>query len=185
MARFCWLPRVLRPRGLWRCAWGVLGEFWLRSCCSGWNGSEYPWNRNNSSSRNIWTWNDLSFQIADVNILERNTSFLGPRAASSRGGCRRIRVGQASISQASRPWPFDEIGNPIWTRQHKLMLCDFDPEDNRPDGWNAHRCGHPPAVVGGGQSHSEFTGPGAFAQTLSDWRTLACLHSTRRYHIAP
>jgi hypothetical protein len=43
-------------------------------CCSGRNGSEYPWNGNDSLSGKSRISRDLAFQITDVNILERNSS---------------------------------------------------------------------------------------------------------------
>jgi len=56
---------------------GVLLFGWLDCCfrcCSGRNGSEYPWNGNNSLGGKSCIFRDLALQITDVNILERNSS---------------------------------------------------------------------------------------------------------------
>ena len=59
---------------------GVLLFGWLDRCfrcCSGRNGSEYPWNGNDSFGGKSRLFKDLTFQITDVNILERNSSNYG------------------------------------------------------------------------------------------------------------
>lgn len=80
--------------GYWECCF---------RCCSGRNGSEYPWNGNYSSSDKSRIPKDLASQIADVNILERNSSNYGlekrPRAelrAASRS-TERLKKGDPVV----------------------------------------------------------------------------------------
>lgn len=106
------------------CWWSGL-TLCLKSCCSGWSGSEYPWNGNNSSERKGFISNDLSFQITDPPILERNVSFVGSQTAVLAVGYRRMPISDDMVRGLGGPrslmGPIDQLAPASITSPYEIL----------------------------------------------------------------
>jgi hypothetical protein len=98
-------PRVLWPRGLWCAVGAVFWGFGQILCCGavvpGWNSSEYPWNRNNSSHRKSCHGKSLSLQITDLDDLGAERQ-LGPAWRPRRRTCAHGGEGIPAICRPER-----------------------------------------------------------------------------------